>query len=609
VSSVLTAAGEAEERGEEPADTSPAGPSRPWPAHTGPVVGLVGLLVLFYWPLIRHFPSRVLSDGADGASFLWSYWAIPHALGHLQDPFRTHQIFWPVGADTAFNTNTPLWSVLSWPLARIFGLGVAASLVGLAVVLISGLGAYFLALRECQNRGAAFVAGVAFAFLPRHLLSTFAAFNLAHTGLIAFGLLALLRLYERPTRGRAAAAGAVLGATVLSDYTLAIFLILAGVVVAAVRYRATGTRMMATRLAQAGATAALLSLPVIAPALAAVRHHELSPIPGFGGADTFSADLLSWVVPPASHPVWGAPLTALNRSTGGIHLAYPGLVVLGLAVAGVAVATRVQRRTWGLVAVLFGLLAMGPFTHVAGHTGRGFTYLGDHFAVPLPYLLLRLVPGMTELRVPGRFADVAALGLDVLAAVALARLHGAVAARRGLRWAAMVPLAAAALTVFEFQTDYRPLQPSAVPRPYEAIAASGDSGAVLEIPLQWRDGTHRIGDNAANRDDTLFLWYATTYRQPLVSGMVARLPDWRWRRLTSMPLYRQLLSLEAEPGFSSPATFTADDLRRAGIGFVVLHRDRPEPAAAAYLARIGLRRLSSDGTVTVLEVPLPLRRL
>ena len=52
-----------------------------------------------------------------------------------------------------------------------------------------------------------------------------------------------------------------------------------------------------------------------------------------------------------------------------------------------------------------------------------------------------------------------------------------------------------------------------------------------------------------------------------------------------------------------PPTFTAEDLRDLGIGFVVTHRDRPRPAVEAYLATLDLPVLADDGTVVVRKVP------
>lgn len=105
------------------------------------------------------------------------------------------------------------------------------------------------------------------------------------------------------------------------------------------------------------------------------------------------------------------------------------------------------------------------------------------------------------------------------------------------------------------------------------------------------------------REDSLFLYYATVHGRPLVSGSIARYPTRRLTRLTSDPLYRQVLALEDEPGYADPPTFTGTDLATAGIGFVVLHRDRPAPRAEAYLQGLGLSVLVVDGTVVVLRTP------
>ena len=570
----------------------------------GPAVVAIGLVVLaFYWPLLHHLSTRTLSDGADGASFLWSYWDIPHELTSGHDPFSTGQVFHPVGASTAFNTNTPLFALLSWPLARLVGLGVAANLLGLACVVATGVAGYLLARRECGRAGAAVVAGIAVALLPRHVLASFDAYNISHLELIGFGLLAALRLFDRPTRGRAVVLGVVGGLTVCTDFTLTVFLVLAVAVVAAVRWRQAATPAMVRRAAEAVATAAVISAPVTVPAAVAVAGHQLTPLPGFGGADMFSADLLSWVVPPDFHPWWGTAVAGINQHTGGGRLAYPGLVTLGLGLAGIVVSRGRVRATWAALAGVFFVLSLGPFLLVDGHAGGGLSFLGDRFALPLPYLALRLVPGLGELRVPSRFADVAALALAVLGAVALARLSGRLDAARRPALARAVPVVAGVLVVMDLLTRFWPLQPVAVPAAYRAIAAAPGDAAVLELPLQWRDGFRRVGDNAANRDDTIFMYYATSHGHPLVSGMVARYPDSRFARLDSVPVYRQVLALESEPGYSDRPTFTASDLARLGIGFVVLHRDRPLPAAWSYMSRLHLRVLADDGAVVVLGVP------
>jgi hypothetical protein len=232
---------------------------RPWWAVHGPALAGYGVLTaVVFWPVVGHLRTRILSDGGDGAAYLWNLWALPHALVHGHNPFDTHDIFFPVGAHAAFNTNMPLVSVVSWPLQKLFGLGVAANLVQLAAIVLSGFGAYLLAHHVTGNRAASFVAGAAFTFAPYRFLHA-AHYDLSHLEFLPFGLLALLRLYEAMSeaadaaavggtpavtrvRRRALALGAVAGLTFLTNLYYFVFLLIACAVLAAWQWRRTFRR-------------------------------------------------------------------------------------------------------------------------------------------------------------------------------------------------------------------------------------------------------------------------------------------------------------------------------------------------------------------------------
>jgi hypothetical protein len=61
--------------------------------------------------------------------------------------------------------------------------------------------------------------------------------------------------------------------------------------------------------------------------------------------------------------------------------------------------------------------------------------------------------------------------------------------------------------------------------------------------------------------------------------------------------------LALQSGDLASTTLTADDLRQAGIGYVVYHRDDPRPAVEAYLSDLHLPVLADDGTVLVWKIP------
>src|SRR3546814_20966712 len=87
-------------------------------------------------------------------------------------------------------------------------------------------------------------------------------------------------------------------------------------------------------------------------------------------------------------------------------VAYPGLVLIGLALAGGRLMSSSDRRGWIALAAVGVVLSFGPYLLI------GTKYI----ELPLPYMLVRELPFMDTMRVPGRFALLGVLALCVLAA-------------------------------------------------------------------------------------------------------------------------------------------------------------------------------------------------
>jgi len=550
-------------------------------SHTGPVLALLAVTVASLWPAVEHFRTKALIDRFDGTVFTWAWWAMPRAIGRGENPFHTEQMFHPVGADLALTTTTPLVSALTWPIRATLGAEAQINTVQLTAGFLAALGAYLLAYRVCRQRGPSVLAGVAFTLTSHRFAHVPGHLNLIHTAVLPFGCLLFLWFTDAPSLRRALALGGFGGATFLIDPQLTL-LLLVTLVPLAVIHR-TVLRGHIRTLVAAGALAGVVALPLLAPMALAMSDEEMNPAPPVEASRIYSASPLSWVVPPADTVLFGdlvgddppAPLTE--------GLAYPGIVVLGLAAASLALVERERRRGWGIVAVVGFVLSLGPYP----------IFRDRALDLPLPYFLLRAVPGLDVQRVPGRFALVGALGLAVLAAAALATL-----ARRHPGRAALLAGVAVLVTAIDLFPSDLPQRDGRVAEPYHAIAADPGAGAVLEVPIQWYTGETVIGDTT----DFSFLLHAVVHGQPTVSGGVSRYPDRRLDELLAIPLYRQVLALQGESDYDEAARFDEADLAELGIGYVALDRDRADPGAFDYIDGLDLPVLADDGTTVVWKV-------
>lgn len=574
------------------------------PARVWPIAALAGLAIILFWPLVGDFRTQFWADTGDGAFFIWNYWSFPKYVFSLQSPFVTQDIWYPIGVHTAFNTNVPLWSMLAGVLRPIVGLETASMLFGLTAVVGSGAGAYLLARQLGTSRWAAFYAGAAFMLLPWRTNRVITHLNLMHTEFLVFGIYAFLALRSSPSRLRAVLLGLVVGGAFLTDYTLAFLVVLALATLAAARFRETFQREQLVRLGQAAAVALLVSLPLLIPAVRDIASGQYASAPGLAGADAYSTDVLSWLLPHPKHPLWGAPFTdKFETISGHERFAYGGFMVFGLAVAGAAMRNR-RKWPWIILGVAFFLLSFGPGLKINGWTGDAFSYLGFKFSIPMPYLLLHQIPGFGGFRAPARFAPVASLAFIMLGALALHRFG-----QRSPRLAVALPLLATLVMVVEFlpPTSYLNLEAKASPA-YALMGADPDPGAVIDIPLQFRNQNGPVGDSyTAPADHSLYMYFATIHQRPMAGGTMSRAPDGRIRSLERIPIYGQILALQGDygPDKVRPATFTVADLQALGIRFIVFHKESPMPAVRQHFERLNLAVFADDADVLVLKVPGP----
>ena len=234
--------------------------------------------------------------------------------------------------------------------------------------------------------------------------------------------------------------------------------------------------------------------------------------------------------------------------TGDALLEYTAALSL-IAVVAIAVAiwrAGYRPRTgWLWLTAGFAALSLGPFITIGG--------LNTH--VPGPWALLRYVPVLGAARTPTRFAIVAALGLAILLAGALAALGKRFPERRRL-----ITATVGVLLLFELMPVPRTLYSATTPAFYRTIADDPRPVRVLQLPFGVRDGTFTAGNFSAR-----YLFDQTVHGKRLIGGYLSRISQKRVHDLRSQPTLDALITM-SEGGRLTPAH--AEWIRSRGPGFI-----------------------------------------
>jgi len=513
--------------------TLPA-PSRVTPREVGlSLAGHAALVALMSWPLVLDLAHAGMTDRPDGRLNAWILAWDVHALRHQPTRLFQAPIFHPLPDALAFSENLIVPAALSAPFQLAGGPVLGYNVVLLLSMIVSGLGAQLLVRRVSGDRFAAFVGGAMFA-VGAHRWIRLAHLHAQVTIFLPFALLALDRFWEKRTARRGLLVGLLLALQALASIYL-------GAVTALALAAAVGAALFAglkardlLRLAAGAALAALLLLPVARPYLR---------MRSFYGVEWSMADVATYATTLESYAAAG---TRLYGPIGQRHLdpervqdtLFPGLTVLVLGLAGIAVAPRRYRAVAVVASTLAILVSLGPETPV-------YRFLHEN---------LVFVRGVRAL---SRFSLLPVLSLDVLAGIALSgRRHG---------------LAVAALVLMLAESSNVPIRYARYAGPPDSARwLAGRPGAVAVLPL--------------GEGDTQAMLDGTVHFRPLVngdSGFVPR-PYTRAMELLQEPLTADALRLLRAVGVSDVVTRSDEALsEQARFGEERIYAVPPGEAAHA----------------------------
>jgi hypothetical protein len=483
------------------------------------------------WPLVLHLGTHV-PGAEDGRGFwlfseaevnLWNLWWFRHSLVDLrQSPFHCQLLFHPFGANLWLHMLAPLHGAIALLLQGVFSLAAAQNLLILGNLVGAALCMRALALRLGVAEPGALLAGAIYAFSPPAFAHLYAGhYEIVSTLWLPAALLLFLRLLDRPSLSRGIVLGLLLAACAYAVQYYAIYAAELLVVAALVHWRRVA-RADALRALAAGALAAGSGM---APMILQILAGENQTAPNTFDFDWFSGDLLSYVLPSFTHPLLSEPLAPFYRRLNPGELPTPqettmfvGLSVLVLAALG----WRTLRRERRPVALLSAMLGVFFVLSLGSHL-KAF---GINTGVSLPAALLADIPVLRMARSPGRHVVLVVLALAVLTGTGYDALR-----RRWLRL--VLPLVVA----FEYAAVPLPLLSTAAAPVYRRLAQVPGDYAVIELPLEVRDGQLLLGKR--NPGQALG---QIVHGHPIVGGMVSRLPVETLRAIVAAPVVGTLLN-------------------------------------------------------------------
>ena len=410
--------------------------SRSWPAVSsraladGAVLSgyaLVAFLCLGV-PLLAKSGNQYLGSGTDPAIPIWAFGWFVHAILHGENPFFTHVIWAPEGANVTWTTVVPGLALAFAPLTLAVGAIDSYTVAMTLMPAFAAWTAYLLCRYLTRSLWPSVVGGFLFGF-SSYLLShdEFGHPQLSSVLLLPLAALLVLRFLDRRLSGRRliVEVGLVLAFQVLLSTEVTFTLTLAAIVALPLAFLLVPDRRLQIRalvpyLIGAYALAGVLTAPFLYYALTGFHHAFLiSNGPG--------TDLLNFVVPTPSTLPFGGWLSGVsarfpgNPSEKDGYLGLPTLVVMALF-AKDRFRTPSGRFLLAAVVVVF-VAALGAKGAVAGR-----------LVLNLPWMLVHNLPFFDNV-LTGRLTAY----LTLLAAVIVALWT---AARRPglLRW--LLPLLA-----------------------------------------------------------------------------------------------------------------------------------------------------------------------
>ena len=493
-------------------------PRHLWREHGVVLLGYLVLSMALTWPLVQNFTTAITGVG-DVRDQLWILWHTKQALLGCEPLFSTSLLYYPYGATLLTHPLGPVAGMIALPF---WPLGPEAAYNGTVLIgfWLTGYCMYVFARGLGLQRGIAFVAGTMLLVAPRHITAVWAG----HPSKVFLGAMPLALLAQHYALSlRRSAWWAIATAMVL---LLALLysseqFIMAGLVVGfvALATLVTAKRAQRRRLLQRIGLVVVSTLVVTGPMLIAIASAASNPAIAINNSlesYDYQPDLTHFLVPASITsrfvgPLFAEFLTPYDKAGAetAVFLSWTGLLLCLLAfIKGGRLA-----RIFVVFTILCVILSLGPELLVLGE--NRFTVY--RLPIVLPYAFVTSLPGLSFLRVPGRFMLAGFVAFGIAAAFGLNWLT------RQLSGKYRFPLTVLAMGLVLFESwpasmPQEKLRP--VPQFYQQIAQDDQVYGVFDLPIRpFRELDYRSSYIVYSSH---YMMYQMIHGKGIASGYLAR---------------------------------------------------------------------------------------
>ena len=165
-------------------------PFRQWARlHWQALLGYTAITAILLYPLLAQFTTHIIGAPGDNFEYLWKMQWFSNALlqAHVSPVFAP-QIFYPPGSELTISEMSPANTLLLVPVTWLFGSTISYNVCIILSFILTAFFSYLLAQRLGASRGAAWVAGIIFAFCLRRFFHATGHFGMMGTEWLVLAL-------------------------------------------------------------------------------------------------------------------------------------------------------------------------------------------------------------------------------------------------------------------------------------------------------------------------------------------------------------------------------------------------------------------------------------